>query len=370
MIPYLDLKAIHNPIQKDILKAIQGVLEDSNYILGKNVEAFEKAYAAYTGTKYAVGVGNGLDAIILSLMALDIGSGDEVIVPANTYIATWLAVAKVGATIIPVEADLKTLNIDIHQIEGLITAKTKAIIPVHLYGKMVEMDKLLALADTYNLYIVEDNAQGHGAIYQGKKSGSFGILNATSFYPGKNLGCLGDGGAITTDHFGLYEKLKSLRNYGSKVKYFNEFIGVNSRLDEIQAAVLMVKLPHLDRWNEERRQLAACYDRLLSDVEELILPTLSKTEESVHHIYYIRTKKRDALQQHLQKRGIGTMIHYPLAPYAQKAFEPLHLASSSFPISQSISETILSLPLYVGMREAQIQQVASDTKDFFFKNKV
>jgi len=368
-IPYLDLNCIHQPIRNEINQAIKEVIDDSIYILGNKVTAFEEAYSAYSGTKYTISVANGLDAIILILLALDIGVGDEVIVPSNTYIATWIAIAKVGATIIPVEPDINTLNIDVLKIEKAVTARTKAIIPVHLYGNNVEMETLLAIAKKYHLYVIEDNAQAHGAIYQGKKSGSFGIANATSFYPGKNLGCLGDGGAITTNDEHLNVKLRSLRNYGSHTKYFNDFVGVNSRLDEIQAAILSVKLPFLDKCNEERRYLANVYRDNLSGINHLILPIHKFDQSQVFHIFPIRTKKRIQLQTYLLQKGIGTMIHYPLSAHRQKAFEHLRMAPESYPLANIISDTILSLPIYPGLGEDKVVHISEVIRNFYTKNK-
>lgn len=366
-VPYLDLKSINVALQSELKQAFDNVLQSGWYIMGKQLDSFEKKYAAFNQTTYCVGVANGLDALVLSLKALGIGKGDEVIVPSNTYIATWLAVSYVGATPIPVEPRWETCNINPDLIEEKITPKTKAILPVHLYGQACEMEQIMQIALKYNLAIVEDNAQAQGALCNGKITGSFGDINATSFYPGKNLGALGDAGAITTDWEHLAQKVKVLRNYGSEKKYYNQIKGVNSRLDELQAAFLDVKLNYLPKDTTERQRLAAIYDRELSGIEALVLPVNAKKCNSVYHIYQIRTTKRGALQKHLTENGIGTVIHYPVPPHLQEAYLELGYKQGDFPIAEKIAQETLSIPLYQGMTAEQQKTVIESVK-LFFKN--
>jgi dTDP-4-amino-4,6-dideoxygalactose transaminase len=365
MIPYLDLKSINLAHQDELKTAFDDVLNSGWYIMGKQLEQFEQNYAQFNQTKYSVGVANGLDALILSLKALNISKEDEVIVPSNTYIATWLAVSYVGAIPIPVEPHWSTCNINPSLIVSKITPRTKAIIPVNLYGQAAEMDKIMAIANQNNLAVVEDNAQAQGALCCGKLTGSFGHLNATSFYPGKNLGALGDAGAITSNDDALIKQIKVLRNYGSQVKYYNEVKGVNSRLDELQAALLTVKLKYLPSDTEERQRLAAIYDEQLSGIEGLTLPQNAEGCTSVYHIYQIRTPQRDALQKYLTEQGIGTVIHYPVPPHLQKAYSELNYQKGDFPIAERIANETLSIPLYQGMTEAQQMQVIEKIKTFF-----
>jgi dTDP-4-amino-4,6-dideoxygalactose transaminase len=367
MIPYLDLKSINLAHQDELKTAFDSVLQSGWYIMGKHLEEFEQNYAHYNQTTYSVGVANGLDALILSLKALNIGEGDEVIVPSNTYIATWLAVSYVGAIPIPVEPNWVTCNINPTLIEAKITSKTKAIIPVNLYGQAAEMDKIMTIANQYKLAVVEDNAQAQGALCNGKLTGSFGHLNATSFYPGKNLGALGDAGAITSNDESLIKQVKVLRNYGSQVKYYNEVKGVNSRLDELQAALLNVKLKYLPADTLERQRLAKIYDEHLEGIEGLTLPHNAENCTSVYHIYQIRTEKRDALQKYLTEQGIGTVIHYPVPPHLQKAYKELNYQKGDFPIAEKIANETLSIPLYQGMTEEQQMQVIEKVKAFFVK---
>jgi len=365
MIPYLDLKSINLAHQDELKTAFDNVLQSGWYIMGKNLEEFEQNYAHYNQTIYSVGVANGLDALILSLKALNIGEGDEVIVPSNTYIATWLAVSYVGAIPISVEPNWVTCNINPTLIEAKITLKTKAIIPVNLYGQAAEMDKIMAIANQYKLAVVEDNAQAQGALCNGKLAGSFGHLNATSFYPGKNLGALGDAGAITSNDESLIKQIKVLRNYGSQVKYYNEVKGVNSRLDELQAALLNVKLKYLPAETEERRRLAKIYDEHLAGIKGLTLPQNAENCTSVYHIYQIRTEKRDALQKYLTEQGIGTVIHYPVPPHLQKAYKELNYQKGDFPIAEKIANETLSIPLYQGLTEEQQGFVIEKIKTYF-----
>jgi dTDP-4-amino-4,6-dideoxygalactose transaminase len=365
MIPYLDLKSINLAHQEELRTAFDTVLNSGWYIMGKQLELFEQNYAQYNQTSYSIGVANGLDALILSLKALNILEGDEVIVPSNTYIATWLAVSYVGAIPVPVEPHWSTCNINPSLIEAKITPRTKAIIPVNLYGQAAEMDKIMAIANKYKLAVVEDNAQAQGAMCSGKMAGSFGHLNATSFYPGKNLGALGDAGAITSNDEALIKQIKVLRNYGSQVKYYNDVKGVNSRLDELQAALLNVKLKYLPSDTKERQRLAAIYDEQLSGIEGLTLPQNAENCTSVYHIYQLRTSQRDAMQKYLTEHGIGTVIHYPVPPHLQNAYSELNYQKGDFPIAEKIANETLSIPLYQGMTEAQQMQVIEKIRTFF-----
>lgn len=365
MIPYLDLKSINLTHQKELKDAFDSVLNSGWFIMGKHLQSFEENYAQYNQTQFCTGVANGLDAIILSLKALGIGKGDEVIVPSNTYIATWLAVSYVGATPIPVEPRWDSCNINPELIEEKINANTKAIIPVNLYGQVAEMDKIMAIANQYGIKVIEDNAQAQGAICNGKLSGSFGHINATSFYPGKNLGALGDAGAITTNDSQLNQKVKVLRNYGSEKKYFNEIKGINSRLDELQAALLDVKLKYLKSETEERQRLALIYDEQLKDIEGLTLPKNAKGCNSVYHIYQVRTFKRDELQKYLTEQGIGTVIHYPVPPHLQEAYNELNYKQGDFPIAEKIALETISIPLYPGIPKEHQEMVIEKIKGFF-----
>ena len=310
---------------------------------------------------------NGLDALRLSLEALDIGAGDDVIVPSNTYIATVLAVTAVGANPIFVEPDEETFNIDASKIEDAITANTKCIMPVHLYGQPCIMDEIIRIANAKNLYVVEDNAQSQGATFKAKKTGSFGHINAVSFYPGKNLGALGEAGAITTDDEVLSEKVKALRNYGSKKKYVNEYIGHNNRMDEIQGAFLSVMMRYLDKWNSERRTIAKMYSYQLNNISELILPRIDARAESVWHQYVVRTDKRNELQEYLKQKGIGTLIHYPIPPHRQKCYAHLGYKKGDFPIAEKMADTALSLPIYPGLQQNQINYITKSIESFFIR---
>lgn len=364
-IPFLSFESQNREIKTQVLQAVEEVFDSQWYILGQSVKNFEAAYAEFNQTNFCVGVANGLDALHIALKALDIQEGDEVIVPSNTYIATWLAASFVGAIPVPVEPNPKTYNIDPAKIEAAITAKTKVIMPVHLYGQACEMDEIMRIAQKHNLYVVEDNAQSQGATYNGKVTGSFGDINGTSFYPGKNLGALGDAGAITTNNEELALKAQTLRNYGSQKKYYNEVIGHNSRLDELQAAILSVKLPRLMEWTEERITVADHYQKHLQNVGDIILPELASGASHVYHLYVIRTKKRDELQAFLNNNGIGTLIHYPVPPHLQKAYNHFGYQKGAFPIAEELAETCLSLPMYPGLTEEQIIQICDIIKQFF-----
>ncbi|HEV8513742.1 MAG TPA: DegT/DnrJ/EryC1/StrS family aminotransferase [Cyclobacteriaceae bacterium] len=364
-IHFLSLAEQNGAIHNELISAIDRVLQNNWFVLGRELSAFEQQYAAFNNTSYAAGVANGLDAIYLSLRALGIDKDDEVIVPSHTYIATWLAVTMTGAKIVPVEPNPLTYNIDPDKIEKAITPRTKAVIPVHLFGQACEMDKVMGLAKKHNLFVVEDNAQAHGAECNGIKTGSFGHCNATSFYPGKNLGALGDGGAVTTNSEKLNEAVRMFRNYGSSEKYYNEVIGVNSRLDELQAAVLSVKLKYLNRWTSERQKIAQFYLDELKDVGDLILPNSSKNCTHVYHLFVIRTKKRNQLQKHLTDKGIQTLIHYPIPPHLQKAYKGLGFRQGDFPIAEELANTSLSLPLWPGMTEDMVNRIAASIREFY-----
>ena len=342
MIEYENLNKLNKPFFEEYKSAFSDLLESGWFILGKNVKQFEEEFARYCGSDYCVGLGSGLDSLILALKALDIPKGSEVIVPSNTFIATILAVIHCDLIPILVEPNINTYNIEPQLIKDAISAKTKAIIAVHLYGKVCEMDKIMEIAALHNLYIIEDCAQAHGAMYKGQKAGTFGNINAFSFYPTKNLGALGDGGAITTNNKALFERVNLLRNYGSKIKYQNDIPGYNSRLDEMQAAFLKIKLKYLDKINEHKRELAKIYfDNLKSD---FIRPDIHPSHYDVYYVFNIRHEKRDLLKEYLLENGIQTEIHYPIAPHKQKAISNI-ISKEIFPISQEIHETTLSLPV-------------------------
>ncbi|GAB3724516.1 DegT/DnrJ/EryC1/StrS family aminotransferase [Hymenobacter agri] len=363
-LPFLSLEPQHAPLRAALTAAFARVHDSYWYVLGEELRQFEQEYAAWNEMPYAVGVANGLDALVLALRALNVGPGDEVIVPSNTYIATWLAATQVGATLVPVEPDPATSNIDPAAIAAAITPRTRAILPVHLYGQACRMPEIMALATQHGLHVVEDNAQAHGATFDGQPTGSFGHANATSFYPGKNLGALGDAGAITTASEEVARRVRVLRNYGSAQKYHNEEIGCNSRLDELQAALLRVKLPHLADWTAQRRQLAAWYDQHLADIPNLCLPHIAPGASHVYHLYVVHHPQRDALQQHLAQCGIGTLVHYPIPPHRQPAYQHLHMPAGHFPIAERLAATCLSLPLWPGMSQHQIMAVAAAIRAF------
>lgn len=363
MIHFLDLHAAYLELKEQIDSAVLRILDSGTYILGSEVEAFEAEWAAYCESTYAVGVGNGLDALVLSLRALDIGPGDEVIVPSHTYIATWLAVSTIGATPVPVEPDSKTYNIDPARITEAITPSTRAIIPVHLYGQPADLSPILAIAHQYNLAVVEDAAQAHGARFQGRRIGSHGDVVCWSFYPGKNLGAIGDGGAITTNRADLASKIRTLRNYGSSKKYVNTIQGVNSRLDPIQAAVLRTKLRHLDEWNCRRSALASCYNDRLNN-SGLNLPFVGSGCEPVWHLFVVRTVKRYVVQEALRLAGISTLIHYPVACHQQQAYAQLAIPNSALPIASKMAAEVISLPISPHHSASEICQVADVLKTF------
>lgn len=344
MIPFLNLRDAYLELKTEIDAAVARALDSGWYILGPEVEAFEKEYATYCQAEHCVGLADGLDALHLGLKALGIGPGDEVIVPSNTYIATWLAVSQCGAIPVPVEPDERTYNINPLLIEQAITPRTKVILPVHLYGQSCDMDPILAIAKKHGIYVLEDGAQAHGAEYKDRKIGSHGDIVTWSFYPGKNLGALGDGGAITTDNAELADKIRVLRNYGSRVKYVNEVQGVNSRLDPIHAAVLRVKLKYLDEWNARRSALAEQFLRGLEGTN-LILPYVPEWAKPCWHLFVVRAKNRDGLQKHLEQNGIGSLIHYPIPPHKQEAYAEMNFASDAFPLANAMADEVLSLPM-------------------------
>ena len=362
-IPFVSFIPMEQELDADLRSAFERVYTRSWYIGGLEDEAFEKAFSDYCNVDYCVGVGNGLDALMLALKALGVGKGDEVIVPSNTYIATVLAVTYVQAVPVFVEPDIRTFNINPELIELAITEKTKAIMPVHLYGQPCDMDSIMKIAKKYNLFVIEDCAQAHGATYKGKKIGSFGDAAGFSFYPGKNLGALGDAGAMVTNNKELADKVRALGNYGSDYKYHHIYKGNNSRLDEIQAAFLAAKLPYLDKINIERRRIAAKY---LSDINnpEVILPYIPESMTPVWHIFGIRCKRRDELEKFLNEKGIGTNKHYPIPIHLQECYKNLGFKRGDFPIAEEISATELSIPMYYGMTEDEIQYVIDAINKF------
>jgi dTDP-4-amino-4,6-dideoxygalactose transaminase len=364
-IPFLNFEPMHDEVHDELHHAFDDVLRSNWFVLGKHVMQFEDAYSKFNKVSNVIGVSNGLDALYLSLLALGIKSGDEVILPSNTYIATVLAVSYVGATPIFVEPNIETYNIDVAKIENVITGRTKAIMPVHLYGQACEMEEIMAIAKRFNLFVIEDNAQSQGASYNGILTGAWGDINGTSFYPGKNLGALGDAGAITTNHEELANKIKILRNYGSQKKYHNEVIGHNMRLDEIQAAFLTVKLNRLLDWTKKRQEIASWYDEYLKNLMGVTLPKIAKGATHVYHLYVIRSNERDELQHHLTSCGIGTLIHYPIPPHLQEAYKHLSYVEGDFPISEEIARTALSLPIWIGMTRNEVEYVCNSIISFF-----
>ena len=365
MIPFFSFEEVNKQIKAEILSAFEKFFDKAWYILGNEVKEFETTYAAYNQVACCVGVSNGLDALQLALKVLNIGPGDEVIVPSNTYIATVLAVSYSGASPIFVEPHIKTYNIDPDKIEAAITSKTKAIMPVHLYGQACSMDAIMTIAKKHNLSVVEDNAQSHGASFAGRLTGSFGQINGTSFYPVKNLGALGDAGAVTTNDEELAKKVSVLRNYGSQKKYYNELQGFNMRLDECQAAFLSVKLKYINVWTKQRQEIASRYNEALKGIDSLTLPYVTPSATHVYHLYVVRTKHRERLQEHLSTKGIGTLIHYPVPPYLQEAYASLGHKKGSFPIAEEIADTCISLPIWPGMQDAHINEVTHEIKNFF-----
>jgi dTDP-4-amino-4,6-dideoxygalactose transaminase len=361
-IPFLDLRAPYVELREEMDAAIHRVLESGWYLLGDEIAAFESEWASYVGARECVGLANGLDALRLGLEALEVGPGDEVIVPSNTYIATWLAVTQVGATIVPVEPDARTFNIDPNRIEDAVTTRTRVILPVHLFGQPADMDAIRDIARRRSLRVLEDAAQSHGAKVRGRPIGG-GDVVAWSFYPGKNLGALGDAGGLTTDDPDVADRVRVLRNYGSRVKYFNERRGYNSRLDEMQAAVLRVKLRHLDEWNARRAAQAGRYADGLAGTS-IAAPAVPSWADAVWHLYVVRTRRRDALKQHLADNGIGTMIHYPVPPHQQAAYADAAFPRDAFPLARGMACESLSLPLGPHLTIEQQSRVVTVIREF------
>ena len=362
-VPFVSFRPMERELDANLRGAFDRVLQNSWYIEGREDEAFEKAFADYCGAAYCIGCGNGLDSLVLILKALGIGPGDEVIVPSNTFIATVLAVSYAGAAPVLVEPQLATYNIDPNRIEAAITPRTKAIMAVHLYGQCAEMDAINTIAKAHGLKVIEDAAQAHGATWQGRRAGNLADAAGFSFYPGKNLGALGDAGCVTTNDPDLAQKVRALGNYGSDFKYHHIYKGQNSRLDELQAAFLAAKLPHLDRMNARRRQIAARYCAGITN-PAVVLPTVAEGCEHVYHIFAVRNQARDALEAHLNSLGIGTNKHYPTPIHLQGAYRELGLGPGALPIAEEISATELSLPMYYGMTEEQVQAVIDAVNSF------
>ena len=360
-IPFVDLKAQYESIKEEMDQAISNVILDSAFVGGKYKKAFEQNFAAYTGTKHCIGVGNGTDALFIAMKTFGVGGGDEVITAANSFIATSEAITMTGAKVIFVDCDNDTYNIDVKKIEKAITKRTKAIIPVHLYGQPADMDPILEIAQKYSLYIIEDAAQAHGAIYKSRKVGSLAPLACFSFFPGKNLGAYGDAGAIVTDNEELAERARMYANHGRKEKFDHEFEGVNSRLDGLQAAILDVKLKHLEKWIERRRSIARMYDGELKD--NVITPAVLPDVKHVYHLYVIRVKNRNKVKEFLAEKEIRTGIHYPIPLPFLKAYRHLEHMSTDFPVAYSIKDEILSLPIHGSMSDDQVNYVIKQLRD-------
>jgi len=363
-VPFLSLDPLHADLKEEMTRWFESFYDSTSFILGHAVEEFEEAYARFNGTRYCVGVGSGFDALYLALQALGVGEGDEVIVPSHTYIATWLAVSRTGATVVPAESDPITCNIDPARIEEAVTPRTRAVVPVHLYGRPCDMDAVLEIADRHGIAVVEDNAQAQGAECRGRLTGSYGRINATSFYPTKILGALGDAGAVTTDDTDLAERVRMMRNYGSRRKDLHEVIGVNSRLDAIQAGFLAIKLRHVERWITERLRAASWYREALEGVEGLILPSDDPGCHHVYHLFVVRTPHRDGLRRYLADNGVETMVHYPVPPHLQEAYRGLGIVKGQYPVAERLANTTLSLPLFVGITHEQVQTVSSHVAEF------
>jgi dTDP-4-amino-4,6-dideoxygalactose transaminase len=360
-VPFVDLQAQHAPLREEMDRAFRGLVDRGDFILGGAVEKFEAEYAAFIGAKHAIGVGNGLSAIELALRAHAVSAGDEVITPANTFIATVLAIMSVGATPVFVDMDPATYTIDPRAISAAVTSRTRAIVPVHLYGQPIDLDAVMAVASRHNLLVVEDAAQAHGARYKGRRAGSIGNSAAFSFYPSKNLGALGDAGMITTNDDAAAAKMRLLRNYGQRVKYYHSVAGTNSRLDTLQALMLSIKLPHLDGWNAARRRHAAAFNALLAG--HVGTPAASPDVEHIYHLYVIETDRRDALQQRLKARQIDSGIHYPVPAHLQEACAPLGYKPGTFPATERAAARILSLPMYAELTPHQIEYVAEAIRE-------
>jgi dTDP-4-amino-4,6-dideoxygalactose transaminase len=364
-IPFVDLKAQYQTIDREIQPAINQVLSRCNFILGTEVDQFEQDYARFINVRHAVGVSSGLDALRLAMAALDIGAGDEVIVPANTYIATALAVSAIGAWPVLVDCDPATYNIDVTQIEKAITSHTRAIVPVHLTGQSADMDPILEIARRHKIHVIEDAAQAHGALYKGQPCGSIGMIGCFSFYPGKNLGAYGDGGMVTTNDKNIAERLLRLRNYGQQVKYKHTEKGLNARLDTLQATVLKVKLRYLQQWNAARARHADKYRELLKGLGDLGFQKQAPYSTHIYHIFMVETDHRDALQKHLEAVGVQTVIHYPIPIHMQEAYADLGHKQGDFPNAERLAARILSLPMFAELTDEQIMYIADQIKSFF-----
>jgi dTDP-3-amino-3,4,6-trideoxy-alpha-D-glucose transaminase len=364
-VPLLDLKAAGDELRADLDAAYQRVMDSGCFLLGRELESFEAEYAQSVGAAHCVGVANGLEALQLVLMARGIGAGDEVIVPAHGYIATWLAVTHTGARPVPCECDERTYNLDPSRIAALITARTKVILPIHLYGQPADMEAINAVAARHGLFVLEDAAQSHGARCRGRAAGSLGDAAGISFYPSKNLGALGDAGAVTTSDAKLADRLRHLRNYGSKVRYQNDFVGLNSRLDEFQAAFLRAKLPHLPAWNARRARVAALYLEQLRGVGDLVLPFVPDWAEPSWHLFVIRTGRREALQRHLEAQGVGTQVHYPTPPHLAGAYRDAGWKPGDFPLAERLAHEVLSLPIGPHLTAEQVAHVCETVRSFF-----
>jgi dTDP-4-amino-4,6-dideoxygalactose transaminase len=364
-VPFVELNEQYRTHKAEIDAAIHGVLDQSTYLFGPDNEAFEREYAAYVGVKHCIGVSNGLDALRLALMAYDIGAGNEVIVAANTYIATALAVSAVGATPVPVDCEARSYQIDVSKVESAIHRNTKAIMPVHLTGHSADMDPLLELADKYGLKVIEDAAQAHGTLYKGKPCGGVGDVGCWSFYPGKNLGAYGDGGAVTTNDDKLAERIRRIANYGQRAKYVHVEKGLNARLDTVQAAVLRVKLRHLGEWNARRNEIAERYQELLTHVGDLRFQEIAPHSTHNYHLMVIETQRRDELQRWLTERGVQTNIHYPKPLHLHEAYADLGYGVGAFPVAEHLTQHSLSLPMYPELRDEQVDYVADAIKQFY-----
>jgi dTDP-4-amino-4,6-dideoxygalactose transaminase len=364
-IPFVDLQAQHRALSGELSVVFEELIHNCNFVLGRQVTAFEQAFAQFVGVNHAIGVGDGLSALKLAIIALGVGRSDEVILPANTFIATALAVAQAGATPILVDCDADSYNIDARLIERAITSKTKAIIPVHLTGLSADLDPIVGLAKERGLVVIEDAAQAHGALYKGKPCGSIGDAGCFSFYPAKNLGCCGDGGMVTTGDAALAERIRRLGNYGQRVKYEHLEKGENSRLDTLQAAILQIKLPHLKSWNEARAKHAGEYRERLTGIGDLQFQKVSSFSTHIYHLFIIETDHRDALQQHLEAAGIQTVIHYPKPIHLQAAFQDLGYGAGDFPVTERLANRMLSLPMYPELTLTQIDYVVESIRSHF-----
>lgn len=364
-VPILDLKPAYEELRGELDAAYQRVMDSGWLLLGRELEAFETEYAVSVGVKHCVGVANGLEAMQLVLMALGVGPGDEVIVPSHGYIATWLAVTHVGATPVPCESDPQTYNLDAGQVAAAVTPRTKAILPIHLYGQTADMNAINAVASRHGLFVLEDAAQSHGARCHGRAAGALGGAAGVSFYPSKNLGAMADAGAVTTSDDALADKLRHLRNYGSKVRYQNEYLGLNSRLSELQAAFLRAKLPRLEAWNARRQALADLYRTRLTGVGDLVLPFVPAWASPVWHLFVIRTSRRNALQQHLTAHGVGTQIHYPVPPHLSRAYTGAGWKRGDFPLAETLADQVLSLPIGPHVTATQVEYVCAQVTSFF-----